>query len=79
MTEPRNPSPYRATGESGVTGSRRAGEPSGSSVPEVDVPEQPAPSDPTTSTLTEMVTDTGESRPPTEVEPVTNSGPAPRS
>jgi hypothetical protein len=56
MTEPRDPSPQRATGVSGVAGSRRdAGEPTGSSVPEVDVPERPSPADPTTSSLNEML------------------------
>jgi hypothetical protein len=58
MTEPRDPSPDRATGVSGVAGSRRdAGEPSGSTVPEVDVPERPSRADPTTSSLSEMVSD----------------------
>jgi hypothetical protein len=58
MTEPRDPSPDRATGVSGVAGSRRdAGEPSGSSVPEIDVPERPSQADPTTSSLSEMVSD----------------------
>jgi hypothetical protein len=55
MTEPRDPSPTRATGESGVAGSRRAGEPDGSTVPEVEVPDRPTDRDPTTSSLNEMV------------------------
>ncbi|GII26059.1 hypothetical protein Pme01_56560 [Planosporangium mesophilum] len=43
---------------SGVAGSRRdAGEPTGSSVPEVDVPERPSAADPTTSSLNEMLSD----------------------
>jgi hypothetical protein len=58
MSEPREPGAQRATGESGVVGSRGdASRPSGSSVPETDLPERPARTDPTTSSLTEMVTD----------------------
>jgi len=42
-----------------VAGSRRdAGEPGGSSVPDVAVPERPAAGDPTTSNLSEMVSPT---------------------
>ncbi|HEV7897057.1 MAG TPA: hypothetical protein VGP31_04345 [Planosporangium sp.] len=75
MTEPRDPSPHRATGASGVAGSRRdAGEPTGSTVPEVQVPHRPSPADPTTSSLSEMVSDTGQPERPSEVEPVTDSG-----
>jgi hypothetical protein len=60
MTEPHDPSPERATGVSGVAGSRRdAAEPTGSSVPEVDVPERPSQTDPTTSSLSEMVSGPG--------------------
>ncbi|MGC9670829.1 hypothetical protein ACNTMW_30305 [Planosporangium sp. 12N6] len=79
MTEPRDPSPQRATGVSGVAGSRRdAGEPTGSSVPEIDLPEPSTErggrKEPTSSSLSEMVTETGQPEPPVEVEPVTNSG-----
>lgn len=80
MTEPREPSQERATGESGVAGSRRdAAVPSGSSVPDViDVADgstyRGGEKDPTTSSLSEMVVDPGRSVPPTEVEPVTDSG-----
>jgi hypothetical protein len=57
MTEPRDPSPDRATGVSGVAGSRRdAGEPDGSSVPdEIGVRRPSDDRDPTTSSLSEMV------------------------
>lgn len=56
MTEPRDPSPDRATGESGVAGSRRgAEEPSGSSVPDEIGVREPTTGDPTTSSLSEMV------------------------
>jgi hypothetical protein len=56
MTEPVDASPDRATGDSGVAGSRRdAGVPSGTSVPDVSVPERPTAGDPTTSNLSEMV------------------------
>jgi hypothetical protein len=83
MTEPRDPSPERATGVSGVAGSRRdAAEPTGSSVPEIDLPEpsteRGGPKDPTTSSLSEMVSDTGQPELPSEVEPVTDSGHADR-
>jgi hypothetical protein len=62
MTEPRDPSPMRATGESGVAGSRRdAGEPSGSSVPdEIGLGTASTGREPTTSSLSEMVSDAGE-------------------
>jgi hypothetical protein len=74
MTEPRDPSPDRATGESGVAGSRRgAEEPSGSSVPDEIGVREPT-RDPTTSSLSEMVSTTGEPTPPDEVEEVTDSG-----
>jgi hypothetical protein len=74
MTEPRDPSPDRATGESGVAGSRRgAEEPSGSSVPDEIGVHEPT-GDPTTSSLSEMVSATGEPTRPDEVEEVTDSG-----
>ncbi|NJC73629.1 hypothetical protein HC031_28455 [Planosporangium thailandense] len=63
MTEPRDPSRQRATGESGVAGSRRdAAVPSGSSVPDViDVADRSTyrggEKNPTTSSLSEMVTE----------------------
>jgi hypothetical protein len=76
MTEPRDPSPERATGESGVAGSRRgAEEPSGSSAPDEIGVREPT-SDPTTSSLSEMVSAAGEPTRPEEVEKVTGSGPA---
>ena len=76
MTEPRDPSTQRATGESGVAGSRRdAGEPSGSSVPdEIGLGTSHTGREPTTSELSEMVSGTGEPTPPHEVEEVTDSG-----
>jgi hypothetical protein len=75
MTEPRDPSPAKATGESGVAGSRRgAEEPSGSTVPDVPVADRPAEGDPTTSSLSEMVAAAPEPTPPDEVEEVTDSG-----
>jgi hypothetical protein len=74
MTEPRDPSPDRATGESGVAGSRRgAEEPSGSSVPDEIGVREPT-GDPTTSSLSEMVSATGEPKRPEDVEDTTNSG-----
>ena len=55
MTEPQNPSPDRATGDSGVPGGRRdAGVPTGSSVPDELGVREPH-GDPTTSQLSEMV------------------------
>jgi hypothetical protein len=78
MTEPRDPSPDRATGESGVAGSRRgAEEPSGSSVPDeigVREPTRGPTGDPTTSSLSEMVSATGQSKRPDEVEETADSG-----
>jgi hypothetical protein len=77
MTEPRDPSPDRATGDSGVAGGRRdAGVPGGSTVPEEIGVKEPA-GDPTTSSLSEMVSRTGKPTPPEDVEDVTDSGPAP--
>jgi hypothetical protein len=78
MSQPHDPSPQRATGESGVVGSRGdASEPSGSTVPEIGLPGPSAhrggPKEPTTSSLSEMMTE-GEPVPPSEVEPVTDSG-----
>jgi hypothetical protein len=74
MTEPRDASPDRATGDSGVPGSRRdAGVPSGSTTPDeigVGDPE----GDPTTSNLSELVSDGPAPTRPTETEPVTDSG-----